>query len=112
MVKRMHWAPVTKETHDEARLMDAQDNYSAHMVETTGRHSPSRLEDFAQGGRLQHFADGANYIERDTQGNDTKRNAILDAGGDPNKYVGSGWTKESIRAVEAERVRSQSDWWD
>jgi hypothetical protein len=63
-------------------------------------------------GRRAEFGTGAAFIQKDVDGNETMHNAIRAAGGDPSKYVGNNWDEESIRTVEDERRRSQSDWDD
>lgn len=64
--------------------------------------------------RRAEFGNGAHFIEKDPDGAERARSAIEAVGGDPSKYAGplSAWDRDSIRLVEEERVRSQSDWND
>lgn len=79
-----------------------------HRALIAGLHATAGMD-----GRLSRRAEfgmGATFKEKDVGGNETMRNAIHAAGGDPSKYIGSNWDAESIRTVEDDRNRSQRDW--
>lgn len=61
--------------------------------------------------RRAEFGNGASFMIRDI-GGEHVHSAIRAAGGDPARYSGKNWDEESIRTVEEDRRRSQSDWDD
>jgi hypothetical protein len=93
MARRYHYAPATKAQADEATQMDLDDDRERAQ------------QDFPTG-RLANFGAGANH--RTMSGE--VHSAIEASGGDPAKYLGSGWSAEAVRTVEADRHLSQRDW--
>jgi hypothetical protein len=93
MARRYHYAPATKAQAEEAFHMDTED-------------ARQRAQQDFPTGRLANFGAGANHTTLSGEAH----SAIQASGGDPSKYLGSGWTAEAVRTVEADRHLSQRDW--
>lgn len=54
--------------------------------------------------RRAEFGTGATFIEKDPEGAERARSAIVASGGDPSKYVGplSAWDADAVRQIEYE----------